>query len=167
MNVRMGLGGTLMVAAAMAIPSIGLAQSPSASAPVAPSPSASAPMTTGDAELAYCQSLPEFAASVQALDAIDESSTVDEFNAAVDRVVAARSGVGQSLRGLAEAQIAAVETAVGDLRAYRESLSGETIEQALEGAEAAIAAVGSARDDVGRFPDCEEVISQQGASPSP
>ena len=75
--------------------------------------------------------------------------------------------MGQSLRGLAEAQIAAVEMAVGDLRAYRDSLSGETIEQALQGAEAAIAAVDSARDEVGTLPDCAEVISQQGASPSP
>lgn len=153
----MGLGGALMVAAAMAIPSVGLAQSPSAG------PS----MTIGDAEIAYCQSLPEFAAAVQALDAIDASSTVDEFNAAVDRIDVATSGVGQSLRGLAEAQIAAVETAVGDLRAYRDSLSSETIEQALEGADSAIAAVESARDEVGTIPDCEDVISQQAASPAP
>jgi hypothetical protein len=124
-------------------------------------------MTIGDAEIAYCQSLPEFAAAVQALDAIDASSTVDEFNAAVHRIDVATSGVGQSLRGLAEAQIAAVETAVGDLRAYRDSLSGETIEQALEGADSAIAAVESARDEVGTIPDCEDVISQQDASPAP
>jgi hypothetical protein len=117
-----------------------------------------------DPEVAYCQSLVELSASVETLGAIDASSTVDDFEAAVDGVRDAASNMEESLRGLVEAQVATLETAVGDLQGYRDSLAGDaTIEQAVQGAGAAVAAVAIARDDVGTIPNCAVVAGQQAA----
>jgi hypothetical protein len=117
-----------------------------------------------DPEVAYCQSLMELAASVETLGAIDTTSTVDEFETAVDGVREAASAMEENLRGLVEAQVGALETAVGDLEGYKDSLSGdETIDAALQGAGAAIAGVASARDEVGTIPNCAVVAGQQAA----
>jgi hypothetical protein len=117
-----------------------------------------------DPEVRYCQSLMELAASVETLGAIDASSTVDEFESAVDHVREAATTMEDSLRGLVEAQVAALETAVADLEGYRDSLAGdESMEVAVQGAGAAIAAVASARDEVGTIPNCAVVAGQQAA----
>lgn len=117
-----------------------------------------------DPEVTYCQSLVTLSASVETLGSIDASSTVDEFEAAVDSVREAATTMEESLRGLVEAQVAALETAVGDLQGYRDSLAGdETVEEAVLGAGAAIGAVASARDEVGTIPNCAVVAGQQAA----
>jgi hypothetical protein len=115
-----------------------------------------------DPAVVYCQSLVGLSAAVDALSAIDESSTVDEFETAVDGVRDAASTFEESLRGLAESQIADLETALGDLQGYRDSLEGdETIEEAMQGAASAIAAVGAAREQVGTIPNCAIVAGQE------
>jgi hypothetical protein len=115
-----------------------------------------------DPEVVYCQSLVALAASVDALGAIDASSTVEEFETAVDGVRDAATAFEESLRALVEAQVETLETAVGDLEGYRDSLEGdETIEEALQGADAAVAAVGSARAEVGTTPNCAVVAGQE------
>ena len=117
-----------------------------------------------DPEVVYCQSLMELSASVETLGAVDAASTVEEFEAAVDGAREAASAMEESLRGLVEAQVAALETAVGDLQGYRDSLAGdETIEEAVQGAGAAIGAVTSARDEIGTIPNCAVVAGQQAA----
>jgi hypothetical protein len=117
-----------------------------------------------DPEVAYCQSLTTLAASVETLGAVDATSTVDEFETAVDGVREAASAMEESLRGLVESQVATLDAAVGDLQGYRDSLTGdETMEQAVQGAGAAIVAVGEARDDVGTIPNCAVVAGQQAA----
>lgn len=117
-----------------------------------------------DPEVSYCQSLTALAASVETLGVIDANSTVDAFESAVDDVREAATRMEDSLRGLVEAQVAALETAVGDLQGYRDSLEGEeTVGEAVQGAGAAIAAVASARDDIGTIPNCAVVAGQQAA----
>jgi hypothetical protein len=72
-------------------------------------------------------------ASVDALSAIGTSSTVDELEAAVGDVRDAATTFEESLRALIEAQVETLETAVGDLEGYRDSLEGdETIEDESE-----------------------------------
>ena len=177
MNPRVGLRA-LVVAAALAISSVMVAQGQSPGASVAPAgsvapamsvaPAASAPMSISDAEAALCQSMTALGTALEALGAIDLSSTVDAFNAATDGVDQARSSVKESIRGLVDAQVAALDAAVDDLRSYRDSLPGDTtLEQALQGAAAPIAAVASAREGIGNIPDCEEVAAQQSPASSP
>jgi hypothetical protein len=115
-----------------------------------------------DPEVVYCQSLAALSASVDAISAIGTTSTVDEFETAVGDVRDAATTFEESLRGLVEAQVAALETAVGDLEGYRDSLTGdETIEQAVQGAASAVAAVGTARAEVGTIPNCAVVAGQE------
>jgi hypothetical protein len=115
-----------------------------------------------DPELVYCQSVVALSASVDALGTIDTSSTVDEFDAAVGDVREAATTLQDSLRALVEAQVEGLETAVSDLEGYRDSLEGdETIDQAVQGAAEAVAAVGVARADVGTIPNCAVVAGQE------
>jgi hypothetical protein len=115
-----------------------------------------------DPEVAYCQSLVELSASVEALGAIDPTSTVEDFEAAVDRVEEARASFEQSLRDLVESQIETLETAVDGVRAYRDSIEDEqTIEEVVAGAAGAVAAVGEARAQVGVIPNCAVVAGQE------
>ena len=101
---------------------------------------------------------------MESLGTIDASSSVDVFETAVDGVREAATTMEESLRGLVEAQVDALETAVGDLEGYRDSLEGdETVEEAVQGAGTAIAAVASARDEVGTIPNCAVVAGQQAA----
>jgi uncharacterized protein YicC (UPF0701 family) len=123
---------------------------------------------TQEAEVVYCQSVVGLSASVEALSALDANSTVDELEAAVAGVREAATTYGQSLRTVLDAQLATLETAVGELEAYRDSLEGdETIEEAVQGAAASVASVRAARAGVGVVPDCEEVTGMEGSSPSP
>ena len=86
------------------------------------------------------------------LSTIDATSTVDEFETAVDDVREAATTMGEPPRSM-EAQVAALETAVADLQGHRDSLEGDvTVEEAVQGAGAAITAVMSARDEVGTSP---------------
>ena len=56
----------------------------------------------------------------------------------------------------------ALETAIGDLEGYRDSLEGdETIEEAVQGAAESVAAVGAARAEVGTIPNCAVVAGQE------
>jgi hypothetical protein len=115
-----------------------------------------------DPEVVYCQSLVALSASVDALGAIGTTSTVDEFETAVDSVREAATTFEESLRGLIEAQVEALESAIGDLEGYRDSLEGdETIEEAVQGAAAAVTAVGTARAEVGTIPNCAVVAGQE------
>jgi hypothetical protein len=115
-----------------------------------------------DPEVVYCQSLVELSASVDALGAVDATSTVEDFDTTVDGVREAATTMEESLRGLVESQIAALETAVGDLEGYRDSLEGdETVEEAVQGAGTAIAAVVSARAAIGTIPNCAVVAGQE------
>ena len=117
-----------------------------------------------DPEVAYCQALTGLAASVESLGTIDANSSVDVFETAVAGVREAARTMEESLRGLVEAQVDALETAVGDLEGYRDSLEGdETVEEAVQGAGTAIAAIASARDEVGTIPNCAVVAGQQAA----
>jgi hypothetical protein len=115
-----------------------------------------------DPEVVYCQSLVALSASVDALGAVDASSTVEELETAVDGVREAATTFEESLRALVEAQVETLETAVGELEGYRDSLQGdETIEEALQGAAAAVAAVTTARAEVGTIPNCAVVAGQE------
>jgi hypothetical protein len=115
-----------------------------------------------DPEVVYCQSLVELSASVETLAAIDATSTVEVFETTVDGVREAATTMEESLRGLVEAQIAALETAVGDLEGYRDSLEGdETVEEAVQGAGTAIEAVATARAAIGTIPNCAVVAGQE------
>lgn len=115
-----------------------------------------------DPEVTYCQSLVALSASVDSLTGIDASSTVGEFETTVDGAREAATGFEESLRGLVEAQIAALETAIGDLQGYRDSLQeDQTIEEVVQGAGAAIAAVASAREEIGTIPNCAVVAGQE------
>jgi hypothetical protein len=117
-----------------------------------------------DPAVRYCQALVELSASVEALGMIDAGTTVGEFETAVDDVREAATNMEESLRGLVEAQIAALETAVGDLQGYRDSLEeDQTIEEVVLGAGTAIAAVASARAEVGTIPNCAVVAGQEAA----
>jgi hypothetical protein len=115
-----------------------------------------------DPEVVYCQSLVALSASVDALGAIGTTSTVDDLETAVDGVREAAMTFEESLRALVEAQVETLETAVGDLEGYRDSLEGdETIEEALQGAAATVAAVSGARADIGTIPNCAVVAGQE------
>lgn len=115
-----------------------------------------------DPEVVYCQSLVALSASVDALSAIGTSSTVDEFETAMGDVQDAATTFEESVRALVEAQVEALETAIGDLEGYRDSLEGdETLEEAAQGAAEAVAAVGAARAEVGTIPNCAVVAGQE------
>jgi hypothetical protein len=115
-----------------------------------------------DPAVVYCQSLVALSASVDALSAISTGSTVDEFETAVGDVRDAATAFGESLRGLVDAQVETLETAVGELEGYRDSLEGdETIEEAVQGAAATISAVAAARTDVATIPNCAVVAGQE------
>jgi hypothetical protein len=118
-----------------------------------------------DPEIAYCQSLVELTASLEGVRAIDATSTVDEFESAVERLQEAATSTEDSLRALFEAQVEALETAVDGVRDYRDSLEGdETIEAVVQGAGDAIAAVDAAHAQVGTIPNCAVVAGQQQAA---
>ena len=88
-------------------------------------------------------------ASLEGLTGFDATSTVGELETAVDGARDAATTMEESLRGLVEAQIATLETALEDLQGYRDSLEDDqTIEEVVEGAGASIAAVVSARAEV-------------------
>lgn len=125
--------------------------------------------TEEDPAVTYCNSLTELAASIQSLASLSASSTVDEFKAGVDRVNEASSATKASLEGLVEAEVADLQTAVDDLMNYRDSISGDqTVEQVIQGAAEAMAAVAVARDEVGTLPNCALVLGEQAAaSPAP
>ena len=115
-----------------------------------------------DPEVIYCQSLVELSASVEGLGTIDATSTVEEFESAVGRVRDAATGTEESLRGLVEAQIATLETAVDGLQGYWDSVEDDqTIEEVIAGAAGAIAAVADARAGVGVIPNCAVVAGQE------
>ena len=57
-----------------------------------------------DPELAFCQSVGELSMSVGSLAALDASSTVGEFETAVDSVSEASDAVRENLRAVLEAQ---------------------------------------------------------------
>jgi len=115
-----------------------------------------------DPEVVYCQSLIELSASVESLSSIGATSTVDEFDAAVERVRDAATATRDSLRALVEAQVEDLETAVDGLQGYRDSLEGDqTMEEVVQGAGGAIAAVGDARSSVGTIPNCAVVAGQE------
>jgi hypothetical protein len=115
-----------------------------------------------DPEVVYCQSLAALSASVDALSTIDTGSSVDMLETAVGGVRDAATAFEESLRALVEAQIETLETAIGDLEGYRDSLEGdETIEEALLGAAETVAAVGVARAEVGTVPNCAVVAGQE------
>lgn len=118
-----------------------------------------------DPEVVYCQSLVELTASVEGLRTIDATSTVDEFESAVERVQEAAANTEESLRALVESQVESLETAVDGLRDYRDSLEGDTtMEEVVQGAGDAVAAVGVAHADVGTIPNCAVVAGQQQAA---
>lgn len=120
-----------------------------------------------DPAVTYCNSLTELATSIESLASMSTSSTVDEFKAGVEQVKEASAATKESIQGLVEAQVAALQTAVDDLKGYTDSLSGdETMEQAMQGAADQMAAVASARDAVGTLPNCALVLGEQ-AAPSP
>jgi hypothetical protein len=120
-----------------------------------------------DPAVTYCSSLTELATSIESLASMSTSSTVDEFKAGVEQVKEASAATKESIEGLVEAQVAALQTAVDDLKGYTDSLSGdETMEQAMQGAVDQMAAVASARDAVGTLPNCALVLGEQ-AAPSP
>jgi len=120
-----------------------------------------------DPAVTYCNSLTELATSIESLASMSTSSTVDEFKAGVERANEATAATKESIQGLVEAQVAALQTAVDDLKGYTDSLSGdETMEQAMQGAADQMAAVASARDAVGTLPNCALVLGEQ-AAPSP
>ena len=115
-----------------------------------------------DPEVVYCQSLAALSASVDALSTIDTDWTVDMFETAVGGVRDTATTFEESLRSLVEAQVDTLETAVGDLEGYRDSLTGdETIEEAVQGAASAVAAIGTARAEVGTIPNCAVVAGQE------
>jgi uncharacterized protein YqeY len=115
-----------------------------------------------DPEVVYCQSLVALSASVDALGAIDTNSTVEALETAVGDVRDAATAYEESLRALVEAQVETLESAISDLEGYRDSLEDdETIEEAVQGAAETIAAVGTARADVGTIPNCAVVAGQE------
>ena len=117
-----------------------------------------------DPEVAYCESLVALSASLEGLTGFDATSTVGELETAVDGAREAATTMEESLRGLVEAQIATLETALEDLQGYRDSLEDDqTIEEVVEGAGASIAAVVSARAEIGTIPNCAVVAGQEAA----
>jgi hypothetical protein len=121
-----------------------------------------------DPQVVYCQSLVDLSAAVDALRAVDTTSTVDDLETAVDDVREAATTFEDSIRNLVESQIAGLETALGELEGYRDSLEGdETIEAAVQGAAAAIGSVGTAREQVGVIPNCAVVAGQEAVEEEP
>jgi hypothetical protein len=115
-----------------------------------------------DPEVAYCQSLVELTAAVEGLKVISVDSTVEEFEAAVDRAREAATSVEDSLRAVVESQIAALETAVDGVESYRDTIEDDqTIEQVIQGAAGSIEAVDAARSEVGVIPNCAVVAGQE------
>jgi hypothetical protein len=115
-----------------------------------------------DPQVAYCQSLVELTAAVEGLKLISVESTVEEFEAAVDRAREAATGVEDSLRALVESQVAGLESAVGGVESYRDTIEDDqTIEQVVQGAAASIEAVDAARSEVGVIPNCAIVAGQE------
>jgi chemotaxis protein histidine kinase CheA len=112
---------------------------------------------TPDPALAFCDSLQTLAGSIEDLEALGPSSTVEDVQNGVDAVSEAAGEVRDSAADLAESQVEAIESAVSDLEGYRDDISDdETIADVIEGLAAQVAAVKQARAEAGQVACGEE-----------
>jgi hypothetical protein len=114
---------------------------------------------TPDPALAFCDSLQALAGSIEDLEALGPSSTVEDVQNGVDAVSEAAGEVRDNAADLAESQVEAIESAVSDLEGYRDGISEDaTIAEVIEGLAAQVAAVKQARAEAGQVACGEEEV---------
>lgn len=77
------------------------------------------------AQFEFCQALASYGESVQGLQSIDASTTVDELQAARDNLSEARAAVGEAAGDLREAQIRDAEAAWENLENAIDDIPGD------------------------------------------
>lgn len=113
------------------------------------------PVTVEQATATYCQSLQTFHASLQALGALDETSTIDEIQATLDLVQAAYWEMQQAAAGLSGAELDAVDQAYDDLRNVRRDIEGSmTVEEAQATVQTSVAEVEAAWEQLYADANC-------------
>jgi hypothetical protein len=116
-----------------------------------------------DPELAFCESLVTLTVAVDEARAIDAESSIDEYNAAVDKVIDAAAEVKDNAGDLAEEQVEAIEAAVDDLESYKGDLEGsEAVAGAVQGSAPYLAAIMEARAEAGTV-NCAEAAAEEAA----
>jgi hypothetical protein len=78
-----------------------------------------------EAQVEFCQALTVYGESVQAMQSIDASTTVDELQAARDNLSEARAAVGEAAGDLREAQIRDTEAAWENLENAIDDIPGD------------------------------------------
>jgi hypothetical protein len=116
-----------------------------------------------DPELAFCESLVTLTVAVDEARAIDAESSVDDYNAAVDKVIDAAAEVKDNAGDLAKEQVEAIEAAVDDLESYKGDLEGsEAVAGAVQGSAPYLAAIMEARAEAGTV-NCAEAAAEEAA----
>jgi hypothetical protein len=116
-----------------------------------------------DPELAFCESLVTLTVAVDEARAIDAESSVDDYSAAVDKVIDAAAEVKDNAGDLAKEQVEAIEAAVDDLESYKGDLEGsEAVAGAVQGSAPYLAAIMEARAEAGTV-NCAEAAAEEAA----
>lgn len=116
-----------------------------------------------DPELAFCESLVTLTVAVDEARSLDAGSSVDDYNAAVDKVSDAAAEVKDNAGDLAEEQVEAIEAAVDELKSYKGDLEGsEAVADAVQGSAPYLAAIMEARAEAGTV-NCAEAAAEEAA----
>ena len=83
------------------------------------------PQSVEEAQVEFCQALAAYGGSVQALQSVDVSTTVDELQAARDNLSEAREAVGEAAGDLREAQLREAEAAWENLEDAIDDIPGD------------------------------------------
>lgn len=120
------------------------------------------PVSVEQATADYCQSLQTFHASVLAVKGLDETSTIEETQAAFDLVQASYRDLHESASVLTEAELDALDQAYEDLSNVPKSIEGSmTLGEAQATVQESVAAVDTAWEQLYTDAGCVNVESTQ------